>query len=1101
MHLDPGMTMKAHWSVYSAFCLVVFICGGAYGADLGPSARGAEDRAPVSLVGDTGDSRNIAFEGNQTFTSAQLQNGLKANLDFQLAAHPLAPREEYLQTLQKMVRAGYLHAGFPAVKVAARRDAATGKVRVNIFEGPQYNCGAIRVIGAKTLAVEPFIRQLAESFSESTNSVQSATGKADENPRVTKEVGLAQLTNQPVRLAIWIPGKPASFEPAALNSLTDSVTNTLAGLGYFFAKAKVQVLTEPGNQAATLQVEIIEEGSRGVIDSIEITGATKNSREEILKYVGLAPGMPLDRELIRKVEQSLWQSGRFLSGTLTPQQTDKVGKLMLRMELREYDGAPPLTQEFTRDEKVFLKLRDWLADWPNRGEDLHLTVKQEPASSKATYEFQWVFSRSGIAMALYESDPQTPTHMSLRYGLIGAPNAFGVYSTARQRKLEVSQLKGQIVTSVSILPNPDTNALDRFVSQLAAGISTTDSDPRFKAEVTLTPAAFVSLSQNKTYKLIYDKDRLTIQGENGSLLCNPDTGRPEEFNFRLPAKGANEGGLSLGKLEGRVTIEAGAFARLNREITDSFATQPNLYHSKAPWSSVIAFVLDELVRTPLVTQFIFREMPPEKMKLATASLEKLSRKQFQILAPLDRLKAGLVNDEKPFFIPNEPGDQPNVNNSVAALSGGLLLGLSNDLLPRDSWAASLAREAALVFVGKGKYAGQVLGSIHQSPDSGPLAFLVAAKVLSYVNPQASQAFATMGLNRLLAEDFRRDCRVFLEGDSIFTECLVNLVAALRDMDDPEIEALASVLRPTESELLRPAVSVLRQHKDQPLYQALSPTLDEYWNQTLKQRVRVALLKLALGQRPGSTSAGPAKAVAPVSEANPSSTPDNPTDPEAQFQLGRRLARGQPTPADAAEAVRWYRKAAEQGHANAQADLAYAYAEGKGVGVDQAEAAKWFRKAAEQGQSVAQFNLGVVYMQGTGVAQDYAEAVKWFRLRAEKDDADAQSLLGVMYAQRLGVPQDYAVAEKWLRRSAEQGNAQGQLNLGAFYHERTDGLQDDVEALVWISLAAAQGNELANKHKAQLMGKLSPAQIGEVESRVKVFTPKKPVPKTQANPAN
>ena len=37
--------------------------------------------------------------------------------------------------------------------------------------------------------------------------------------------------------------------------------------------------------------------------------------------------------------------------------------------------------------------------------------------------------------------------------------------------------------------------------------------------------------------------------------------------------------------------------------------------------------------------------------------------------------------------------------------------------------------------------------------------------------------------------------------------------------------------------------------------------------------------------------------------------------------------------------------------------------------DYAEAVKWYRKAAEQGLALAQFNLGVMYEKGKGVLQD------------------------------------------------------------------------------------------------------------------------------------
>jgi TPR repeat protein len=50
--------------------------------------------------------------------------------------------------------------------------------------------------------------------------------------------------------------------------------------------------------------------------------------------------------------------------------------------------------------------------------------------------------------------------------------------------------------------------------------------------------------------------------------------------------------------------------------------------------------------------------------------------------------------------------------------------------------------------------------------------------------------------------------------------------------------------------------------------------------------------------------------------------------------------------------------------------------------------KWFRKAAEQGHAPAQYNLGVCYYYGNGVPQNYREAVRWIRKAAEQGHADA-----------------------------------------------------------------------------------------------------------------
>lgn len=56
-----------------------------------------------------------------------------------------------------------------------------------------------------------------------------------------------------------------------------------------------------------------------------------------------------------------------------------------------------------------------------------------------------------------------------------------------------------------------------------------------------------------------------------------------------------------------------------------------------------------------------------------------------------------------------------------------------------------------------------------------------------------------------------------------------------------------------------------------------------------------------------------------------------------------------------------------------------YTKGQGVGQDDQQAVIWYRKAADQGDADAQYNLGIRYADGKGVSQDYIEAHKWFSL--------------------------------------------------------------------------------------------------------------------------
>ncbi|GFO75996.1 uncharacterized protein BPLS_P3534 [Bathymodiolus platifrons methanotrophic gill symbiont] len=82
--------------------------------------------------------------------------------------------------------------------------------------------------------------------------------------------------------------------------------------------------------------------------------------------------------------------------------------------------------------------------------------------------------------------------------------------------------------------------------------------------------------------------------------------------------------------------------------------------------------------------------------------------------------------------------------------------------------------------------------------------------------------------------------------------------------------------------------------------------------------------------------------------------------------------------------------------------------------------KWFRKAAEQGHASAQYYLGVNYFRGDGVVQDYKEAFRWYRKSAEQGFSMAQYGLGLMYASGKGVVQDYVTAHKYFNIAASSG---------------------------------------------------------------------------------
>ena len=186
------------------------------------------------------------------------------------------------------------------------------------------------------------------------------------------------------------------------------------------------------------------------------------------------------------------------------------------------------------------------------------------------------------------------------------------------------------------------------------------------------------------------------------------------------------------------------------------------------------------------------------------------------------------------------------------------------------------------------------------------------------------------------------------------------------------------------------------------------------------------------------------------------------DATAQNDLGCAYSKGQGVEQDFAEAIKWWRKAADLDLPGAALNLGLAYLSGQGVPQDYTEAARWNRKAAEQGLAGAEHNLGNAYFKGQGVPQNYVEAVKWYRRAAYQGLAASQYSLGLAYANGNGVGQDYLEAARWYLKSAEQGDVDAQYNLAGLYAQGLGVAQDLAEAEKWWIKAAAQGDDQAKK---------------------------------------
>ncbi|MEF3075701.1 SEL1-like repeat protein [Methylobacter sp. Wu1] len=134
------------------------------------------------------------------------------------------------------------------------------------------------------------------------------------------------------------------------------------------------------------------------------------------------------------------------------------------------------------------------------------------------------------------------------------------------------------------------------------------------------------------------------------------------------------------------------------------------------------------------------------------------------------------------------------------------------------------------------------------------------------------------------------------------------------------------------------------------------------------------------------------------------------------------------------AFMWFKKAAEQNHAEANYWLGQCYRNGIGTEQNDGLAFNCFRIAGEQGCAESYYWLARYYFDGKGAEQSDEFALKWIRKSIEHAEVDPEAylLLGNLYAQSRFVEQSDEQAFHWYEKAAENGVAEAQYRLACCY---------------------------------------------------------------------
>jgi hypothetical protein len=795
-------------------------------------ACGAETNE-VPHVGPLREFDRFTFEGNTTFSASSLWCALNSTFDFPELSHPLAARDVFLAAIESQLRLGYEHCGFPDAKIIARYDPKTDRVVVQIKEGSRHLCGPVEVTGARKISTQPIVTALTTTNAD-TKVLQQTFQFLDNSP--ANRMAAADAIDSNGQNYLWIAGQPAHLDDISLELLSSKITNTLEKLGFFLSQFSLNVVSNADDRTAILQIKILDEGPPASIGRIDVVGNQRNSRKVLLGYLGLKPGMKFNSDLVATIQDRLYHSARFLTNSVSANTPDSSGHLILTVEVIENDQCPPLNGEFNPMEKTMLKARDWFARVRETRDEAVLSVS---GYSDGASTFQCILSpRQGLLML--ENDVVSGTNQ-LCHAMIMSASQIALYTPERQQKFvahfSTSQFKS-FINLETCAPEPNGNCANLT---FGAGISSLDdatNAPPYTLSMSLAPAAFVRLAHSTNSTCWFIGTQLICSNSDSVLKLDARTGRLIELTAKSEL--TNHTLVSL-------RFEPNAFASALTRIESEGTGFVNVYRTNAPLASAVAFFGSELVQEKFVDSYLKTKLPAATCAQLPALLHQLET--GELFAPLQSFyNLQNVPDDPAgkFEIPEESHPSPGgtFGSEIATCAQLILVG-GDEILPVRTWPWTLAREFAFLVRGQQDYLLLDLHDIYDSKETGPIGCLVTAQLLESQNSPLAKAMAVRGLERLSADDFRRDYRLFLDENKLCGRLATVLIVTVCNWDEQELNALMEPMPPPISDFIRDCVARLHvAKKDQPFVETIAPALDAFWEKGLKRNTTDSLTKIA-----------------------------------------------------------------------------------------------------------------------------------------------------------------------------------------------------------------------------------------------------------------
>ena len=214
------------------------------------------------------------------------------------------------------------------------------------------------------------------------------------------------------------------------------------------------------------------------------------------------------------------------------------------------------------------------------------------------------------------------------------------------------------------------------------------------------------------------------------------------------------------------------------------------------------------------------------------------------------------------------------------------------------------------------------------------------------------------------------------------------------------------------------------------------------------------------------------------------------DSDSQYRLALQYHYGKEI--DHAEAIKWYREAANRGSWRPLHGISRLYLDSDSPQGSDLKAYVWvnilqdliLRKKQQKITLTFEGNV-ISNKNGKLVSEDVYDGLVWAnknikmlsKRMPETELAESQfQLASAIYGGKGGAKQDTKEASRWYKRSAKLGNAKAQTNLGLMYYFGDGIAQNRIQAYLWWFMAAGQGEKQALDNLQSLSQSLTQEEL-------------------------